>query len=600
MNVWFHLPSRSAPAVLATLIVLLAAPSARAASDPDSLYLARHPSLLFGDGDLPALRARVSTPGTPADTYAFVRDRFETVYGSVTLDSLVYNDGAQEQIVNIGLAAYLEDPVDTTALELGRQLTLHIVRNWAIDTDAFGSSLRLRAISIGYDLYFRIATPEERAEVRTEAASYVAYMTTNMNYDIWLHRPYVSNKSAMICAALGLAAIAFSGEIDPALTAAAFTRTDALYAAWRDAHVADDGCYREGSLYAGWSLRNLVYYFQARKRYDGTDFSGDWALRQIERWLAYEFDPRGGARLNNIQDQTDFFLPLARHTTYFDWAMSEWGSGLSHYLWHRASGPLGADMGDENDKAATVLWHQDVPSVNPGTILPEGALWESRGLYYYRSGWPAGAASDDIAFSFYSGEFRGATRRKTRIIIRLRRAPVVTTARNTAKQTEAHNTFASTRAGSTCRWVDRNDGDRGAHAERFCGLPVRRRHTATRRTVPTTTPACRTRSSWSWGYAGANLVQWALAASSWSGGGFPPTCSQDDIRRAQHASLRSRPFSRRRHRGYVEPAGPVGVAVGRAFHHAITLACSRLPACNSNLTTKRKTLTQLSCSRRSR
>jgi tetratricopeptide (TPR) repeat protein len=301
----------------------------------------------------------------------------------------------------------------------------------------------LRALSIGYDLYFGIATPAERAEVRAEVAAYVANMTTSMSYEVWLHRPYVSNKSAMICAALGLAGISFAGEIDPALTAAAFARADALYAAWRNAHVADDGCYREGSLYATWSLRNLVYYFQARKRYDGTDFSDDWAVREIERWLAYEVDPRGGARLNNIQDQSDFFLPLARHTTYFEWAMSEWGSGLSRYLWDRASGPLGVDMGDENDKAATVLWHQDVASVNPGTILPESALWESRGLYYYRSGWPQGAASDDIAISFYSGEFRGGHAQEDQNQFTLtaygEKLVVDHGAGSTAKQSEAHN-----------------------------------------------------------------------------------------------------------------------------------------------------------------
>lgn len=574
MTVWFHLPSRSASAVLVTLLVLLSTPSARASGDPDSLYLARHPSLLFGANDLPALRARVSSPGTPADAYAFVRDRFETVYGSVTLDSLVYNDGAQEQVVNIGLAAYFEDPVDTTALELGRQLTLHIVRDWAVDTDAFGSSLRLRAMSIGYDLYFGIATPEERAEVRTEAASYVSYMTTNMNYEIWLHRPYVSNKSAMICAALGLAGIAFSGEIDPALTAAAFARTDALYTAWRDAH-AGDGSYREGSLYAGWSLRNLVYYFQARKRYDGTDFSGDWALREIEHWLAYEVDPRGGARLNNIQDQTDYFLPLARHTTYFDWAMSEWGSGLSHYLWHRAAGPLGVNLEDENDKAATVLWHQDVTSVNPGTILPESALWESRGLYYYRSGWPAGAASDDIAFSFYSGEFRGGHAQEDQNQFTLtafgEKLVVDHGAGYMAKQSEAHNIVRVDQAGQhNAGGSIGTDGRIAEHmlndfADYLCGDATLAYTTHSPYNDPGVPYAW---SSWSWGYTGANPVQWALRrVVVVHGDGFPTyMIVQDDIQKSGnvHRYDWCAHFPDVATVDTSNPSGPIGVAVGGA------------------------------------
>lgn len=575
MHARYHLPSRSAPAVVAILIVVLAAPLARASGDPDSLYFAHHPSLLFGVADLPALRARVSTPGAPADAYAFVRDQFETVYGSVSLDSLVHNDGAQEQIVNIALSAYLEDPVDAAALELGRQLTLHIARNWAVDSDAFGASLRLRALAIGYDLYFGIATPEERAEIRAEAASYMSYMTTSMSFDVWLHRPYVSNKSAMICAALGLAGIAFEGEIAPALTAAAIARSDALYAEWRSAHIADDGCYREGSLYALWSLRNLVYYFEARKRAHGIDFSGDWALREMERWLAYEVDPRGGARLNNIQDQSDFFLPLARHTTYFEWAMSEWGSGLSRYLWDRASGPLGVDMGDENDKAATVLWHQDVASVNPETILPESALWESRGLYYYRSGWPAGAASDDIAISFYSGEFRGGHAQEDQNQFTLaafgEKLVVDHGSGSTAKQSEAHNMVRIDQAGQhNAGGSIGTDGRIAEHmltdfADYVCGDASLAYTTHSPYNDPGVPYPW---SSWSWGYMGANPVQWALRrVVVVHDNGFPTyLLLQDDIQKSGNVhrydwcvhvpDVASVDTS--------NPTGPIGVAVGGA------------------------------------
>ena len=576
MKVRFQPPSWSAaPAAFATLLVFVAAPGARAFSDPESFYFAHHPSLLFAISDLPALRARVSTPGAAADAYAFVRDRFETVYGSVSLDSLVHDDAAQAPIVNIGLAAYLEDPVDDTALELGRQLTLHIARNWAVDSDAFGAALRLRALSIGYDLYFGIATPEERAEVRAEAAHYMTVMTTSMSYNVWLNRPYVSNKTAMISAALGLAGIAFAGEIDPALTAASFARSDALYAAWHSAHVADDGCYREGSLYATWSFRNLIYYFQARKRYDGTDFSGDWAVREIERWLAYELDPRGGARLNNIQDQTDFFLPLARHATYFNWAMSEWGSGLSRYLWDRASGPLGVDMGDENDKAATVLWHQDVASVNPGSILPESALWESRGLYYYRSGWPTGEVSDDIVISFYSGEFRGGHAQEDQNQFTLtaygEKLVVDHGAGNAAKQSEAHNIVRIDQAGQHNAGSSiGTDGRIAAHmltdfADYLCGDATLAYTTHSPYNDPGVPYPW---SSWSWGYSGANPVQWALRRVVVVHGGGVPTYMvvQDDIQKSGniHRYDWCAHFPDAAIVDASNPAGPIGVAVGDA------------------------------------
>lgn len=568
-------PSPFVLATIATVVVTTSAGFVRAASDADSLYLARHPSLLFGATDLPALRARVESAGAPANAYAFIRDRVGTVYGSVSLDSLLNNDFAQEEIVNIGLAAYLENPVDSAALELGRQLTLYIARSWGVDTDPFGTSLRLRALSIGYDFCFGNATPEERAEVRAEAASYASYITTDLNYDIWLHRPYVSNKTAMVCAALGLASIAFAGEIDGALTAAAFVRTDELFDAWRDAHLADDGCYREGTLYGAWSLRNLVYYFQARKRYDGVDYSNDSALREMERWFAYELDPRGGARLNNIQDQSDYYLPLARHTTYFDWAMSEWGSGLARYIWDRAAGPLGVDMEDENDKAATVLWHQDTAAVNPGAILPKSALWESRGLYYYRSGWPVGESSDDIAFSFYSGEFRGGHAQEDQNQFTLtafgEKLVVDHGAGSTARQSEAHNIVRVDQLGQHNAGNSIGTDGRIAEsmltefADYLCGDATSAYSTHSpynEAGVPYPW------SDWSWGYAGANPVQRALRrVVVVHADGFPTyTLIQDDIQKSGsvHRYDWCAHFPDNATVDTSNPAGPIAIAVDSA------------------------------------
>ncbi|HXV12698.1 MAG TPA: FlgD immunoglobulin-like domain containing protein [Candidatus Krumholzibacteria bacterium] len=577
-------------AIAGAFLGAVAASSVRAEVDPDSLYLARHPSLLYGPADVPALRARVQAPGAPAAAYAFILDVVQTVYPTAPFDTLLHNDFAQEPIVNLGLAAYLNDPVDPTALALGRDLTLHIARTFDVDDEAYGSALRLRSLAIGYDAYFGVATPIERAEIRAEAASYIAYITANMNYDVWLHRPYVSNKSAMLAAALGLAAISFADEIDPALIASAFARSDALYAAWRDAHLSDDACYREGSLYGLWSLRQLVYYFHARKRFDGTVYSGDWALRWMERWLAYELDPRGGARMNNIQDQTDYFLPLARHTTYFDWAMSEWGSGLSRYLWDRASGPLGVDMGDENDKAGTVLWHQDVASVNPGTLLPRSMLWESRGLYYYRSGWTDQAASDDISISFYCGEFRGGHAQEDQTQFTLtafgEKLVIDHGSGSMARQSEAHNIVRIDQAGQHNAGSSIGTDGRIAEsmltdfADYVCGdataaYTTYSPYNAAGVPYPWT--------DWSWGYTGANPVEHALRRVLVVHDSDFPTylIVQDDIDKdgEVHRYDWCVHFPEVATVDTSIPAGPIGVAVGNARLdvHAIFPLKPKLP-----------------------
>ena len=506
------------PLVLLWLAVTLfagAAPS-RAETDPDSLYIATHPSLLFDMGELSGLRSRVQAVGAPGTAFNFIRNQYLHVYTSAPFDSLRGNDEGQEPIVNLGLAGFLVEPIDVNALALGRDFTLWIARNFNVDTDSYLSALRLRTLAIGYDLYFGVATTAERAEIRAEAASYMSFMTTSSSYDIWLLRPYVSNKSAMVAASLGLAAIAFAGEISPFLTAASFARSDALYQAWRSAHL-EDGCYREGALYGAWSLRNLVYYFHARKRFDGTIYSNDYALREFERWFAYEVDPRGEARLNNIQDHTDSLKPFARHSTFFDWAMSEWGSGLSRYLWDRSAGPLGVDMLDENDKAATVFWFVPVLPVNPGSILPRSDVWLSRGLYYYRSGWPAGETSDEIVFSFYSGEFRGGHAQEDQNQITLtafgEKLLLDHGAGSTAKQSEAHNVVRIDQMGQHNAGSSIGTDGRivtamlTGFADYVCGDATAAYTTYSPYNAPNV-PLPGT--DWSWGYDGGNPVEHAL------------------------------------------------------------------------------------------
>jgi len=167
------------------------------------------------------------------------------------------------------------------------------------------------------------------------------------------------------------------------------------------------GSYKEGVLYGAWTARQLIFYFHARKRFDGFNYANYDKIRNMENWFVYEILPEGWGKTNNLNDSPYTSTPLARHSTYFDWAQYEWNSGLSAWLWEHTAGPYGIDMQITADKVATVLWNMGLTPEQPGTVLPDRQLWINRGLYYYRNGWQSGANSRNVLFSFYSGKFHG-------------------------------------------------------------------------------------------------------------------------------------------------------------------------------------------------
>jgi hypothetical protein len=380
--------------------------AARVTVDSDSLYDAQHPRLLFGADDIPALYDKVRDGGYDDQAYQFIRLMVDIVWSGDDEATILGDDYGLSSVPMLAVATFLEYPPDEAARSTGRALTLYLAQNHDVDGNDYDSSLRLRSLALGYDCFFSGAPEPERTLVRDEITTYIDTMLTSFDYQVRLYRPYLSNRSAMVAAAVGLAAIVLDGETDPQRVADALAFAGELVANWTGYLVDSEGAYNEGVLYAGWSMRHLVYYFAARKRYDGVA-RGQGKIRKMERWLAYELLPEGNGKTNNLNDSGYSDDPLPQHHTYFDWAQSEWHSGLSAYVYEHVAGPFGWDWGPKADKPATVLWNQSLAPQQPDSVLPPSALWEDRGLYYCRSGWPSGAAADDMVFSFYSGKFQG-------------------------------------------------------------------------------------------------------------------------------------------------------------------------------------------------
>ncbi|MFH1755209.1 MAG: FlgD immunoglobulin-like domain containing protein [Candidatus Latescibacterota bacterium] len=374
----------------------------------DSLYNAHHPRLLFNAGELAALISKVRDGGHDDAVYAFIRLATELTYPAYSMEELLDNDYALEALPNLGLTGFLEIPADTTALAIGRHLTLYLAENYAVDNNDFDSSLRLRSLALGYDMFFGNSPEFERELVRSEIISYIDKMTGSRNYEIWLYRPYLGNRSMMIAASVGMAAICLQDETDPAKITAALDFADDIIDEWLHHQMDEQGAYNEGVVYGSWSMRMLIYYSHARKRYDGYNYSSINRIRNMENWFAYELLPEGFGRTNNLNDCAYKDYILSRHHTYVDWAQAEWGSRLSSWIWDHTAGEYGWDWELDSDNAATILWNQNLPPEPPDNILPRSFLWAHRGLYYYRSGWEMGPNSNDVAFSFYSGLFQGA------------------------------------------------------------------------------------------------------------------------------------------------------------------------------------------------
>ncbi|MFH1754701.1 MAG: hypothetical protein ABIA59_03260, partial [Candidatus Latescibacterota bacterium] len=373
----------------------------------DSLYNAHHPRLLFTDAELPGLFDKVRDGGYDATAYNFIRLVVQYIYPGSSVEALLDGDFGLETIPNLGIAGFLASPMDTSALAIGRNLTIYIANNFAVDADVFYSALRLRALALGYDMFFQNSPDSQRELVRNEIITYIDTMSTSGNYSILEYRPYLSNKAAMAAAALGLAAICLSDETDAARVASALAFADNLIDLWLFFLVDPEGAYNEGVLYGAWSTRNLIYYFRARHAYDGFDYSTDTRIHTMEDWFVYELLPEGKGRTNNLNDcRWDDFV-LSQHHTYFDWMQIAAGSHLSAWLYEHTAGPYGSDWGLKADKAATVIWNQNLTPEPPQSTLPRSKLWQNRGLYYYRSGWNLGTTSQDVVFSFYSGKFQG-------------------------------------------------------------------------------------------------------------------------------------------------------------------------------------------------
>jgi hypothetical protein len=472
---------------------------------------------LFAAAELPALRARLQDGGRGAEAYAYVRTYVQNVYSVLPPAAVLGQFYGLDAIPNIGLVAHIESPPEAAAMAQGKMLTTYIANTYEPDYDEANSGMRLRSLALGYDLFFADASEAERALVRDEMVRYIERMIWTNAYESFEYRPYLGNHSAMFGAALGLAAIGLQDEAEAGRLGEAMAMADRIVANLLAHQFDPGGTYNEGVLYALWTLRNLIYYFEARERFDGYSYGENATVRAVEEWLPYELLPEGGGYSHNLNDSPYLSTPIALTTTYLDWATGQWDSGLAKWLWEHAAGTYGTNVGIMADKAGTILWHNDVSPVQPDDVLPRHRVWLQRGLYHFRTGWQTGrTTTDDVVFNFYSGKFQGGHAQEDQNTFALyaygAKFAIDHGAGGLGKESEAHNLvfvdgLGQHNAGSSIG----TDGRiaqylLGGSADYIVGDATQAYGTYSEFNAPGVPfPG----TDWSWGYSGANPVQYA-------------------------------------------------------------------------------------------
>ena len=413
-------PHRPFAAALA-LSIALSASAAGAAT---------HPSLLFSREDVPAIRASLDGPLAQVKSaleagvhFPFVGDYPKTP----DLGWQYYGDrrAIADTLVAFAFGAAVLDPDTGTGREAG-ELALNYLRgicaygDWIFpetQDDAkpdLNSAHFLFGVSVAYDWLYDRLTESERQRCRDRVAveGEKMYQATR---DGWWVPEYLQNHNWINHASLGMAALAFDGEI-PRDTNAWLEAAKANSEKVR--YVLDlihGGAWHEGTGYLHYGLDSLIPFSVALERSGrGPDYAANRIVRDYARLRMQMMPPALAHRreyvlwgdFSGLQNENTL-LPLF-------YAARKWGDGTAmwyarQFLEGQTAGKGGLTSwppGQRGMLTAAILYAANVAEEPPARA---GAAWEldhyaqDLSLFTSRSGWEDGGALVALKSGVFGG-----------------------------------------------------------------------------------------------------------------------------------------------------------------------------------------------------
>ncbi len=362
------------------------------------------PCLVFGEGDLPALRQRAGTDALRAVRDEVLQSAAELVDARspsyANPDHLDQGGGSRIQIQAHTFGRRLTHWTETLGLayrltgerryaeHVGRLLDVAAKRLPASDprvAKSFAGARGdiMRGLAIGLDWCGDQLPAAVRQAALEQAGQYVDQVLAEARGErCW----WVPNHN-FIGVAIGAAGCLtfLLEEAQPEAARRQRAECVALVTRWLDSGFDGDGAYGEGVLYANYGLSNAVLFAEALVRNGGPNLFAHPRLQRVPQFYAASLLP--GEAAFDARNDSDY----CRCGEAFARLADRLDSPLARWIWQRAAG---------GSPAFRLLWTPDGPARDPVAAGEPLARWfRGRGLAVFRTGW----TTADVMFAIEAG-----------------------------------------------------------------------------------------------------------------------------------------------------------------------------------------------------